>query len=89
MALSFSILQDAPDDIQDEPLFKLLQWIRNSVSDFGMHYTMIDGPCIMDFGLLKQEITDAIEMDDFDGPDIRDWLTKQIEEGRCLVWVSW
>ena len=96
MAIHTQTLQDA-SGVDDGPLVKFLHWAceHDDTCYFANHFQLFGGESvIVDFGLLKQELTDhyAEKQDLFsetDPPDIRDWLEERIAAGQYLAWVSY
>lgn len=98
MALQVQLLQDAPKEVDHAPLMELMQWIReNGDTGFYLPYDNCEtGCCIVDLGHMIQGIEEWQDPD-FGGaeagipppPDIREYLQKEIDAGRCLAWVSW
>ena len=96
MTLQVQVLQDATTD--HSPLLQLAGWIREHGDDsFLLRYKGEDfGADIVDLGDLHQDLAEWYEPTMGEPntyqpapPDIREWLQKEIKEGRCLAWISW
>ena len=94
MSIHVQALRDA-ENVDHSPFLEFCQWAREHDDGcyFGNHYDWRDcQSSIIDLGSLHDEIKEAWEDTEYEGPkppDIRPWLVDQIDKGITLAYVSW